>query len=93
MKFEWDEAKNENNYKKHKVWFEEAQKIFFDPHLRVFFDETHSDSEDRYLAIGSSEVNRILLVVYCDRKSHSIVRIISARKATKKERVFYEEGI
>ena len=55
MTFEWDESKNEKNHKKHGVWFEEAQKIFQDPNHRVFFDDSHSSNEDRYIAIGFSE--------------------------------------
>lgn len=93
MKFEWDESKNEKNHKKHGVWFEEAQKVFQDPDHRVFFDNSHSEDEDRYIAIGFSEAERLLLMVYCYREPDSTIRIISARKATKKERSFYEKRV
>ena len=85
MEFGWDEKKNKSNHNKHGIWFEEAQK--------VFLDKAHSNKEDRYIAIGLSEADRLLLVVYCLRESASVVRIISARKTTKKERNFYEKGI
>ena len=93
MKFDWDESKNETNYRKHGIWFEEAQKVFQDPQHRVFYDETHSKKEDRYIAVGHSESERLLLVIYCFREPNSMIRIISARKATKKERQFYEKRI
>ena len=91
MKFEWDERKNEQNRQKHGVWFEEAQNIFSDPYHRVFLDPGHY--EDRYIAIGFSGSGRLLVTVFGYRKNESIIRIISARKATKKERRFYEKRI
>ena len=91
MKFEWDEKKNEKNRQKHGVWFEEAKNIFSDPYHRVFLDSGHY--EDRYIAIGFSGSERLLVTVFCYKKNESVIRIISARKATKKERGFYEKGI
>jgi len=93
LRFEWDEAKNKRNRSKHGVWFEEAQSVFDDPTSRVFLDPEHSDDEDRFLILGMSSVGRLLVVVHCYRESDSVIRIISARKATKKEVKFYEEGI
>ena len=93
MKFEWDESKNEINRNKHGIWFEEAQMIFFDPHHRVFLDTEQTSNEDRYIAIGYSQSERLLVMVFCHRNSGSVIRIISARKATKKERGFYEKRI
>ena len=77
--------------KKHGVWFEEAKNIFSDSYHHVFLDSTQH--EDRYIAIGSSGSERLLVTVFCYRKNESVIRIISARKATKKERRFYEERI
>jgi len=93
IEFEWDEQKNESNRKKHGIWFEEAQQVFDDPNGLVFYDEVHSNDEDRFLLLGSSGSTRVLVIVFCERKKNEIIRIISARKATKKEIKRYEEGI
>lgn len=93
MKFEWDESKNIKNFEKHRVWFEEAQTIWTDAHAQEFFDPDHSESEDRFIRVGYSHANRILVVVFCERHERSTVRIISARKATPKEKKAHEEGI
>lgn len=93
LRFEWDEGKNKRNRSKHGIWFEEAQTVFDDPESRVFLDPEHFDEEDRFLIIGVSSAARILIVVHCYRESDSVIRIISARKATRKEIKFYEEGI
>ncbi len=92
--FDWDEKKNIANYKKHGIWFEEAQKVFYDLHLRVFFDDVHSkNNEDRFLALGFSEPQRLLIVSHTNKEDEEIIRIISARRATKNERGVYEERI
>ena len=93
MRFEWDEQKNKSNRTKHGIWFEEAQSVFCDPHGRLFYDPEHSEREDRFILLGMSSVTRLLVVVHCYRSSDSVVRIISARKATRREVRFYEEGI
>ena len=93
IRFEWDENKNKRNRAKHGLWFEEAQSVFDDPSLRVFRDPEHSDEEDRFLAIGISSTARLLVVIHCYREDDSVIRLISARKATKKEVKFYEKGI
>jgi len=93
IEFEWDERKNQSNRKKHGVWFEEAQQVFNDANAIMFFDRENSKVEDRFLILGFSASNRILVVVYCERPRGSRIRIISARKATKKEIHSYEEGI
>ena len=93
LRFEWDEKKNSSNRSKHGVWFEEAQSAFHDPNSRLFDDPEHSDDEDRFILIGMSSTGRPLVVVHCYKKSDSVIRIISARKATKKEFTYYEEGI
>lgn len=93
IRFDWDETKNRRNRAKHGVWFEEAQSVFDDSRCRVFHDPEHSEEEDRFLILGMSSAARILVVVHCYRESDSIIRIISARKATKREANYYEEGI
>ncbi len=90
--FEWDENKNLLNKKKHKIAFQEAATIFLNTPLQVFFDPDHSEKEDRYIAIGISLHNRVLIVVHCESKSGAIVRIISARKATKIEQKLLHGG-
>jgi uncharacterized protein len=91
--FDWDERKNKRNRTKHGVWFEEAQSVFSDPHARLFYDPEHSEEEDRFILLGVSSAARTLVVVHCYLESDSLIRIISARKAAKKEVRFYEEGI
>lgn len=93
LRFEWDEGKNKLNRVKHGVWFEEARSVFDDPKCRMFHDPDHSDQEDRFVILGMSSAARILVVVHCFRETDSVIRIISARKAVKKEVKFYEEGI
>jgi uncharacterized DUF497 family protein len=93
LRFDWDERKNKNNRAKHGVWFEEAQSAFDDPRARVFYDQEHSQEEDRFILLGMSSAGRTLVVVHCYREAASLVRIISARKATKKEVRVYEERI
>jgi len=85
VSFEWDESKNRQNKNKHHIDFREAATIFINTPLRVFFDPDHSETEDRYLAIGESLHSRTLVVVHCESNSGHKVRIISARKATKTE--------
>lgn len=93
LKFEWDENKNAANKKKHGVSFEEASTIFLNFPLEIFFDPDNSAQEERYIAIGFSRKNRLLLVVHCENAKGTIIRIISARNATKREQksVFGEQ--
>lgn len=93
LRFEWDETKNRQNRIKHGVWFEEAQGVFDDPMAHVFADPEHSDDEDRYLILGMSSHMQLLVVVHCYRELEEVIRIISVRKATKKEEKFYEKRI
>ena len=83
--FEWDENKNKENKKKHKVSFDDASTIFFNFPLEVFFDPENSSDEDRYIAAGFTNNQKALLVVHCENSKGTLIRIISARKATKKE--------
>ena len=93
ISFDWDELKNASNRKKHGIWFEEAQQVFDDPVALLFHDVDHTDQEDRFLMLGLSASTRVLVVVFCERNKGKVVRIISARKATKKEIKRYEKGI
>ncbi len=87
--FEWDRAKSESNVKKHGVSFSEAATVFYDENALVIADDDHSDNEDRFVILGLSTKLRILVVVHCYKDSDKIIRIISARKATKKEQKQY----
>jgi uncharacterized DUF497 family protein len=90
IKFEWDAAKALTNFRKHKVSFAEAESAFYDDFAVQFFDEGHSDDEERFLLLGMSSNSRLLVVCHCERAAGEVVRIISARKATKRESAFYE---
>jgi len=93
--FEWDTKKAKANLRKHKVSFEEAKTIFNDPRLITFSDEEHSEAEERFISIGMSATNRVLLAVHTEREETEdllIIRIISCRIATASERRVYEKG-
>ena len=90
IEFEWSPAKSKTNERKHGVSFEEAQSVFYDDFARQFFDEEHSDDEERFIMLGISNRSRVLIVIHCERSNGDIIRIISARKATRKEREYYE---
>ena len=91
LRFEWSGAKDRVNRRKHGVSFDEARSVFFDDGAKVAFDPDHSDDEERFLIIGFSVRLRLLLVCFCEREAGNVIRIISARKATKRERMQYEE--
>lgn len=93
MRFEWHEEKNYLNRTKHGIWFEEAQTVWVDPMASEFVDPDHSDDEDRFIRVGYSTLDRLLLVVFCERTLPDTIRIISARKATRAERQKHEEGV
>ncbi len=85
IRFQWDEAKSRENKRKHGVSFEEAQTVFLDENAIRYLDPDHSTDEDRFLMLGISFKLRVLVVCHCYRMSDSVIRIISARKANKKE--------
>lgn len=89
IKFEWHPSKAAANLKKHQVSFEEAQTVFYDDFAVQFFDEEHSQAEERFLLLGMSVHSKLLLVCHCERQGGEVIRIISARKATKRESAFY----
>jgi uncharacterized DUF497 family protein len=92
MKFEWDPPKASANLKKHHVSFEEAKSVFYDEFAVQFFDEEHSSDEERFLMLGMSSGAKLLIVFHCEREHGGVIRIISARKATKRESAFYQGG-
>ena len=89
MIFEWDPAKARRNRRKHRISFEEVVTVFGDPFALTFLDPDHSLSENRLITIGSSRAGRVLFLAHADR--NDTVRIISARKATPREREQYEK--
>lgn len=91
IKFEWDENKNEINKKKHKISFEEAKTVFYDSEALVIDDPEHSEQEERFIILGLSKKANLLVVCHCYRESETVIRIISARKATRTETKQYNE--
>lgn len=87
--FEWDERKNRENKKNHKISFEEAQTVFLDENAVQYFDPDHSEDEDRFIMLGLSCQLRALVVCHCYRKNDTTIRIISARRADKQEKKEY----
>jgi uncharacterized DUF497 family protein len=85
MEIIWDPEKNRENIKKHKVSFEEAKTVFYDPCARIIHDPDHSKDEDRFIMLGLSKMLRLLIVCHCYKENNDTIRIISARKAEKKE--------
>lgn len=91
IRFEWDENKNEINKKKHKISFEEAKTVFYDTEALLIDDPEHSIEEERFIILGFSQKANLLVVCHCYRASDTVIRIISARKATKTESEQYFE--
>jgi hypothetical protein len=85
LRFEWDENKNRVNRHKHGISFEEAATVFADDYALLIVDPDHSDLEDRFILLGMSSSLRIIVVCHCYQVSEDVIRIISARKATRKE--------
>lgn len=91
IKFEWSASKAVTNQQKHGISFEEAETVFYDDNAIQFYDESHSQlDEDRFLLLGFSNKSRMLIVCHCEKNDGGVIRIISARKATKKEAQFYK---
>lgn len=91
VEFVWDRAKNEANQRKHGVSFKEAQSVFLDEKARIIYDAEHFAEEERFLLLGMSGSLRMLVVCHCYREQDRVIRIISARKATRTEQKQYEE--
>ena len=92
LAFTWDPAKARTNLRKHGVSFAEAQSAFYDDQARVIDDPEHSASEARFILLGLSEAARVLVVVHAYREPAGVIRLISARKATPRERATYAQG-
>lgn len=89
VNFEWDPGKARPNRRKHRVSFQEAATVFGDPLAVTYPDPDHSTSDQRFITVGMSSANRVLIVAHTDRNEN--IRIISARKTTQRERKHYEE--
>lgn len=91
ISFDWDDQKAQQNEQKHGVSFEEAQTVFYDENARLSYDPDHSRHEDRYILLGMSSLVRVLVVCHVYGQGDESIRIISARKATKREQQQYQE--
>lgn len=89
LRFEWDARKAAANLRKHDVSFEDAQSVFADERARLIDDPDHSADEERFLLLGLSNSLRLLVVAHCYREEEDVIRIISARAATREEQDFY----
>lgn len=89
MRFAWDKEKAEENRRRHGVFFEEAATVFADENGRLKHDPDHSQEEDRFLLLGFSAKLRLLIVCHACRENDEVIRILSARKATRNERKQY----
>jgi uncharacterized DUF497 family protein len=93
LRFSWDQAKAQLNLRKHRVSFEEAETAFLDEQALLLDDPDHSDTEDRFILLGMTAALRVLSVCHCVRESGSLIRLISARRATKLEQKQYWERL
>jgi len=91
IEFNWDINKARINLTKHKISFEEAQSVFDDDNARLIYDPDHSENEDRFILLGLSCSLKVLVVVHCYKDEENIIRLISARKATRPEEKNYKE--
>ncbi len=90
LRFTWDPAKAEANLRKHGVSFTEAQTVFYDENAVEFYDDEHSDWEDRFLLLGISSQLRLLIICHCYRADDGVIHLISAHKATRQEASYYQ---
>jgi uncharacterized DUF497 family protein len=91
IRFEWDEHKNRINQEKHSISFEEAKTVFYDFEALAIDDPEHSDEEERFIILGLSKKANLLVVCHCYRQAETVIRIISARMATKSESKNYRK--
>ncbi len=91
LRFAWDPKKDSQNRRKHRVSFAEAETVFGDEHALLIDDPEHSTAEDRFILLGVSAKLRILVVAHAYREDQGLIRIISARKATRRERDIYNQ--
>ena len=90
IRFEWDPAKARINLRKHRVPFEEGESVFYDEHALLLDDPDHSENEERFVLLGLSDRFRVLVVVHAYREQNQVIRLISARKATRSEQTRYD---
>jgi uncharacterized DUF497 family protein len=90
ISFEWDNHKAQKNVKKHGVSFEEAASVFYDELAKILDDPDHSHDEDRFIIIGRSQRERLIFVSHSYKEKFEIIRIISAREGTKREKIDFE---
>lgn len=93
LTFIWDEGKARANARKHGVTFDEAKSVFYDDNAELIGDPDHSSDEDRFVMLGMSSRARILIVCHCYRQHNGIIRLISARRATRREQSQYRRSI
>jgi uncharacterized DUF497 family protein len=93
LTFEWDPRKDSANQKKHRISFNEAASVFYDENARLIHDPDHSITEDRFILLGLSLRLNLLIVCHCCGKSSAVIRIISARKASKNEQEQYNRWL
>ena len=91
IKFEWDENKNRINLQKHEISFDEAKTVFYDEDALVRDGPEHSQEEERFIILGLSSKANLLVDCHCYRASETVIRIISARKATRRESKYYRK--
>ncbi len=91
LRFDWDSKKDTQNRRKHRVSFDDSETIFADEHALLIDDPEHSTVEDRFILLGLSAKLRILVVAHAYREDEGVIRVISARKATRKERDIYNQ--
>ena len=92
LSFDWNPGKARSNARKHGVTFEEAASVFLDEYAVQFHDENHDDHEHRFIMLGLSRRLRLLVVVHAERNDGRVIRVISARKATRREQSYYRPG-
>jgi hypothetical protein len=92
--FNWNKEKNLANIRKHGIPFKEAATVFLDTNATLILDEEHTNDEDRYIIIGMSKKLKMLMVCHCyrDEDNGEVIRLISARTATKQEQELYSNG-
>lgn len=93
LSFTWDRRKAASNITKHGISFDEATTVFYDPTALIISDPDHSTEEDRFILLGASLKMNVLVVCHCYREDDSVIRIISARKATKLEKKQYRRPL
>lgn len=93
LSFTWDPLKAASNITKHGISFDEATTVFYDPTALIISDPDHSTEEDRFVLLGASLTMNVLVVCHCYREDDSVIRIISARKATKLEKNQYRRPL